>query len=207
MNRTYAQVLQLAITVIAFACASASASDWRARSAFYRNDVVKEARAELGLHAPIALFAGQIHQESLWKKSARSKYANGLTQFTPSTERWIKQAFPRSLGRGNAFNPQWAIRAMVKYDHWLYQRIKAVDSCHRWAMTLSAYNGGLGWLNRDKRLTKKYGKNPYQWWGNVEHYSRRARWAIKENRSYARNIIYKHQKLYKAWGGIRVCLQ
>lgn len=195
-----------AVLLAALNYAPAHANGWRARSAFYKPHVIREARAQWGLSAPIALFAGQIHQESLWKKSASSKYANGLTQFTPSTEKWIKRVFPRDLGRGNAFNPQWAIRAMVIYDKWLYRRIKASTNCDRWAMTLAAYNGGLGWINRDKRRAKRYGKNPLKWWRNVENHSRRAKWAFKENRGYPRKIIYQHQPKYFTWGGRKICL-
>ena len=72
-------------------------------------------------------------------------------------------------------------------------------------MTLSAYNGGLGWLQRDQRLTAQRGSNPAYWWGSVERYSRRAKWAIKENRGYPRAIIYTHQPHYLGWGGVRVC--
>ncbi len=204
----------LAVSMTAFSCAPAQASGIsyqvsdavRQRSVFYKPTVIREARAEYGLNAPIPMFAAQIHQESLWRKGARSKYANGLTQFTPSTERWIKQLYPQSLGWGNSFNPKWAIRALVKYDHWLYQRIKATDACNRWAFALAAYNGGLGWINRDKRLTAKHGKNHLKWWGHVEKYSRRARWAFKENRGYPRKIIYQHQRKYQHWGGRLVCL-
>ena len=149
--------------------------------------------------------AGQIHQESLWRKGARSRFAGGLAQFTPGTEAWIKAAYPQTLAVGNAFDPRWAIRALVTYDHHLYQRIRAANDCERWAMTLSAYNGGLGWLQRDQRLAARRGADPLRWWGNVERYSRRAKWAIAENRGYPRAIIYQHQALYRDWGGGTVC--
>ena len=72
-------------------------------------------------------------------------------------------------------------------------------------MTLSAYNGGLGWLQRDQRLAAQRGADPLRWWGNVERHSRRAKWAHAENRGYPRAIIYQHQPLYRDWGGGMVC--
>lgn len=198
------RLLSLAILAAALA-AQAQAADWQTRANAYKRELIREARAEIGLSAPVAMLAAQIHQESLWRPNARSKYANGLTQFTPETEAWIKGMFPAALGQSHAFDPRWAIRAMVMYDHWLYRRIDAVNDCERWAMVLSAYNGGLGWLNRDKRLTTQKGGDARRWWGHVEKYSRRAKWAHTENRGYPRTIIYKHQPLYRSWGGVAVC--
>jgi len=101
----------------------------------------------------------------------------------------------------DAYNPIWAIRAMLKYDGWLHTRIQATDTCNRWAFVLSAYNGGLGWVKRDKRLTEQDGKDPLLWWDNTELYSNRADWARKENRDYPRKIIYGLQPIYAQWGG------
>jgi membrane-bound lytic murein transglycosylase MltF len=72
-------------------------------------------------------------------------------------------------------------------------------------MVLSSYNGGLTWLNRDKKLTKSRGGNPQKWWNNVENFSQRADWAIIENRNYARKIIYEHQSIYGDWGKYYIC--
>lgn len=195
------------IILIAAALLSAAASaSWQSRAESYQRDLIREARIIYGINAPIAMLAGQIHQESLWHPAAQSPYANGLTQFTPDTEAWIKTVYPDVLSDSNAFDPQWAIRAMVRYDNWLYQRIRAVDDCNRWAMVLAAYNGGLGWINRDKRLATKNGADALRWWDNVERYSTRSRAAFRENRAYPAKIIYQHQRQYLLWGGVTVCL-
>lgn len=197
----------LVITVMTLACAPVLAdSGWQRRAALFKPILIRESRVQWGLNAPVPLFAGQIHQESLWIPTAKSKYANGLTQFTPATERWVKRKYPQSLGWGNSNNPRWAIRALVTYDKWLYGRIDALTDCDRFAMTLSAYNGGLGNLQKDKRLTLQRGQSPYRWWGNVENHSRRAKWAFKENRGYPRKIIYQHQPKYLTWGDRKICL-
>ena len=170
----------------------------------YKRELIRQSRIIWGLNAPIPLFASQIHQESTWNHLAKSKYAKGLTQFTDSTAEWMIEIFPQ-LKRANVYNPNWSIRAMLLYDSWLDDRIKSIDDCNQWAMILSSYNGGLTWLNRDKALAEAKGSNPNIWWNNVEKYSNRADWAIRENRNYSKSIIFKHQNLYADWGKSYIC--
>ena len=170
----------------------------------YKRDLIRHSQNIVGLNAPIALFASQIHQESYWNFRAKSKYAHGLTQFTPSTADWIVTVFP-GLKSPDVFNPMWSIRAMIRYDMWLHKRIKANNECDKWAMVLSSYNGGLGWLLKDKNSARRKGLNPYLWWDNVSTVSNRAGWAYRENRDYPYRILYKHQPKYKMWGTKYVC--
>lgn len=172
----------------------------------YRADLIRSARFVWGLDAPIPSFAAQIHQESGWRPDAQSAFAAGLTQFTPATAEWISGAYPNELGEGQPFNPKWAIRALVRYDRHLWERNVAATDCDRMAFVLAAYNGGNGWVNKDRRLTKAKGGDPLRWWGHVEKYSPRATWAYKENRDYPRKILYKWQPIYAGWGGKRLCL-
>ena len=72
-------------------------------------------------------------------------------------------------------------------------------------MILSSYNGGLGWLKKDIKLASSKGKNPELWWNNVELHSSRADWAIKENRSYPKKILFDHQSSYSTWGRSIAC--
>jgi soluble lytic murein transglycosylase-like protein len=166
----------------------------------YRSEVTREAKFQWGINAPVRTFAAQIHQESGWRADARSAYASGLTQFTPDTAKWIAGAYPRTLGEGQPLNPSWAIRALVTYDLHLYNRIKAETGCERMAMALSAYNGGLGWVQRDQKLTVANGGDPARWFGQVERFSPRSVAAFKENRDYPRKILQRWQAVYASWG-------
>jgi membrane-bound lytic murein transglycosylase MltF len=157
-----------------------------------------------GMDAPIPMFAAQIQQESAWNPNAKSPYAEGLTQFTPSTAKWIGQIYPDALGNVDVYSPSWAMRAMVIYDVHLFDRIKSDPVCDRWAMALSSYNGGLGNLRKDQRLTERMGGDKSKWWGEVEKYTNRAAWARKENRDYPRRILLEKQLQYIGWGRL-VC--
>jgi hypothetical protein len=133
----------------------------------YRDDVIRNARLEWGMSAPVADFAAQLHQESGWRPDAVSPVgAQGLAQFMPATADWISQLMP-GLNSREPFNPAWAIRALVSYDRWLWERVSAANNCERMAMTLSGYNGGLGWVQRDKRLASQKGLDSARWFGHV----------------------------------------
>ncbi len=173
----------------------------------YRRDLVRIAQFELGLDAPIATLAGQIHQESRWNEKARSPVgAQGLTQFMPATADWMVR-LRRDLAGADPFNPIWAMRAMLAYDAWHLKRIQARGPCDQWAMALAAYNGGLGWLQKDIRLASAKGADPLAWFDSVErHNSGRSTANFKENRHYSRTILLKWEPLYEREGwGTGVC--
>lgn len=173
----------------------------------YRRDLVRLAHAEWGLDAPVATFAAQIHQESGWNAEARSRVgAEGLSQFMPGTAAWISR-LRKDLAANEPMNPVWAMRSMIVYDGWLHQRVQARRPCDKWAMTLSAYNGGLGWVIRDKRQASVKGTDPLAWFNSVErHNSGRSTANFKENRDYPRKILLRWEPLYERAGwGTGVC--
>ena len=193
--------LVAALTVLAMATWS-HAGGIPARAHQYRSALIRCARFEWGLSAPVATFAAQVHQESAWNPDARSPYADGLAQFTPATADWLPEVAPQ-VGKADPFNPGWALRALTAYDLYLWQRVRAVTDCERMAKTLSAYNGGLGWLRRDERLAAAQGLDPARWWNQVAAVNAgRAPWAIKENRAYPHRILLLLEPRYEAagWG-------
>lgn len=154
-----------------------------------------------GLEQDGTVFYAQIHQESAWKPEAQSAYASGLAQFTPDTADWISRLYPADLGDNNPLDVRWAVRALVKYDKWLYDRFSfAFDEDHRWMFSLSGYNGGAGWITKDRSLAAENGKDTTRWTCNVEHHSKRASWAFKENRDYIAKILNKWVPIYRGGG-------
>lgn len=170
----------------------------------YRRDLTRIAQAEWGLDAPVATFAAQVHQESRWRFSAKSPVgAQGLGQIMPATADWLAQRFPDTLGNIEPFNPTWSLIALVSYDRWLADRIKGRDACERHAMVLSSYNGGLGWLIRDRKLASAKGADPLVWFGSIERFNAgRSVAAFRENRGYPRLILktFEAQYIAAGWG-------
>lgn len=168
----------------------------------YRDTLIRNARLVWGLNAPIADFAAQIHHESSWKPDITNAIgAQGLAQFMPATTEWLGNLIPL-LGEKTPFNPTWSIRALVHYDRWLWERVQANNGCEHMAMTLSAYNGGLGWVKRDVQLAKHQGFNILRWFGEVELVNAgRRQSAWQENRHYPHHILFILSPRYLAWGG------
>lgn len=175
-------------------------------SARYRIALAREVERHFGIAAPVARIGAQIHQESHWKTDARSAYAEGMSQFTPPTSAWLPSVCP-GVGPPDPWDGDWSIRAITCYDAWLYRRIQADTECDRWAFVFAAYNGGLGWIDRDRAEAVRHGANPGRWWGHVERFSRRARWAFEENRGYPRRILLLLEPAYvrAGWPGAVVC--
>ena len=162
----------------------------------YKRRIINESRNWWGLDGYPATFAAQIEQESACKPDAVSRVgAQGLAQFMPATAEWFSKQYMNTSP--DPLNPAWAIRALVQYDKYLWDRVKAADSCNRAAKMLSAYNGGLGWIKRDEKLATSKGLDKDLWFGNVETVnSGRSAANFKENRGYPRRIMLKIEPSY-----------
>ncbi|WP_397458193.1 transglycosylase SLT domain-containing protein [Pseudomonas asplenii] len=206
-SRIYLSLGFLALLAVVALCGSAHA-EVPSEAERYRRDLTRIAQAEWGLDAPVATFAAQIHQESRWRFDATSPVgAQGLGQVMPSTATWLAQLFPKKLGKVEPFNPSWSMQALVSYDRWLADRINARDACEQGAMVLSGYNGGQGWVIRDRKLASASGADPLTWFGSVERFNAgRSAAAFKENRQYPQIILRRWEPLYVAAGwGKGVC--
>ncbi|MGI1562022.1 transglycosylase SLT domain-containing protein, partial [Klebsiella michiganensis] len=146
--------LSLVLLCLLSGCHPALAASIPVEARQYQRELTRNARAVWGLNAPVSTFAAQIHQESQWNARARSPVgAQGLAQFMPATASWIAGIYPEQLKDHQPYNPSWSMRALVQYNRWHWQRITGTASdCDRMAFALSAYNGGLGWVQKDRKL-------------------------------------------------------
>lgn len=171
----------------------------------YRNALIREIRYTWGLNQDQSVFFAQVHQESTWKADAQSVYAAGLTQFTPDTAEWIQGLYPADLTEfcpnraGCPLDAGWALRAMVLYDKRLWDGFPHSIDDHRWAFALASYNGGLGWIQRERTEARKRKIDPEFWFGAVEAVCLRAQWACTENRQYPRRILFVWRPVYEGW--------
>lgn len=190
---------------LGFLCGLAHAADVTIPRAAqqYRATLVRAAHATWGLDAPVAVFAAQVHTESWWRNDTVSHVgAQGLAQFMPATARWLPSVAPET-GKPEPFNPGWSLRALCTYDKWLWERVAGHSDFERMAFALSAYNGGLGWVNRDRKKARTLGVDDRRWFGAVENVNAgRGKAAFRENRNYPRLILKERQYAYikAGWG-------
>lgn len=168
----------------------------------YRLQLERIAGERWGLDAPVARVAAQLQQESGWDPSARSIYAQGLAQFTPKTAQWLPEVCPQ-VGPPDPWDAGWSLRAVVCYDAWLLQRAPGATACDRWAMTLSAYNGGERMRDRERSLAA----DATRWFGHTEQQRVRSPAAWRENRGYVQRILRVLEPAYleAGWPGRAVC--
>lgn len=168
----------------------------------YRADLIREAQAVHGLHAPIPALAAQIEQESGWRPGVTAwDNGRGLAQFMDGTSDTITRLYPE-LGPPEPYNPRWAIRALVRYDDWIARRVKAADDCQRAGAKLKGYNAGLGYVQQAQRASA----TPAQWFGLTEYVpTRQTAKNFEYSRLYPRWILLKKQAKYRAWGGQYLC--
>lgn len=179
----------------------------------WRRTLRKEVNAVFGPDYPISIFAAQIHQESYWNEKARSPFAAGLGQQTPQTEKWLNNMFSelRAIG-GGALNGKWSIRALVQYDFWLKPRTdptgryapKKDKKCNCkdssrdwWARILAAYNGGLGWVQKETLKAKQlYDCDTSCYFTCTQLACERAEANCEESWSYVERILFLHRPKY-----------
>ena len=109
-----------------------------------------------GLHPDYELWLlGQLTQESRWDRNAVSPVgAVGLAQFMGGTVRLMERAYGDDLrGLGGPREPQWAIRAyfLLMTENIMTFR-GAPNRLTRWKWAAAAYNGGPGYLRRERRV-------------------------------------------------------
>ncbi|MFN3437811.1 MAG: transglycosylase SLT domain-containing protein [Acidovorax sp.] len=166
----------------------------------HRALLTRTAHAVWGLDAPVAVFAAQVHQESAWRPDAVSHVgAQGLAQFMPATTRWISSLHPELVAQ-QPYNPAWALRALVTYDLWLYDRApKRYSPYERMWVALRSYNGGLGHWQAEAASTGLVQPTLTQV-DTACGKARRAAVHCKENLGYPYRILVVLQPRYLQWG-------
>lgn len=190
--------LSLALAIVLMFPSDAAAQPVEA--AKYQRDLTRQARQVWGLNAPVATFAAQIQQESGWRRDAVPPVgASGMAQFMPATASWLCGKYSDLPPGCDAMNPAWAMRALLTYDKYLFDRMAwAGDECGRMWMALRSYNGGEGHLVKEARLAADPTDR-----GQVDakcgQASRSARHCL-ENTGYPKRIIERHQPKFASWG-------
>lgn len=207
-----ADLLALALVAWLAFTATPAGAQVPAEAARWRAELTRQAHAQWGLDAPVPALAAQVHQESGWRADAVSRVgAAGMAQFMPATARWWCEITATAAAECQPRNPRWALRALVGYDKWLFDRLGSAGAPYRdaghedqgrgarlWA-ALRSYNGGLGHWQAESRLAA----------GPLRHQidaacgrAKRAAVHCAENLGYPHRILTVLQPRYAAWGPV-----
>ena len=167
----------------------------------YRLMLTRAAHAQWGLQAPVAALAAQVHQESSWRPQAVSRVgARGLAQFMPATATWWCGREAIAPADCLPHNPAWALRAMVGYDKYLFDRVpQRFGAFDRLWLALRGYNGGEGHWRAEGATTGLVEPTRAQIDAACGQ-ARRARVHCKENLGYPARILQVLQLRYSGWG-------
>lgn len=139
----------------------------------------------------------------------RTWRADGTTRFDSLAE--MKSQNPRALqawswNDQSLYDPKLQLRALLLMDLRNWKALADVPmTSERLAMTLVAYNGGLGGLNQDRvACAGTKGCDRTKWWGHVEHTSLKQKTTLSGyglsffqiNREYPRNILFVRRVRY-----------
>lgn len=186
------------------ALAAAAHAQVPPEAARYRADLTRAAHSQWGLDAPIAALAAQVHQESGWHPQAVSQVgAAGLAQFMPATARWWCDLNGMSRDQCQPQNPTWALRALVGYDKYLFDRAPPRFSPgDRLWVALRAYNGGLGHWQAEARNAPGWATDTHTRQGVDAACGTARRHPVhcRENLGYPKMILWVHQPRYATWG-------
>lgn len=165
----------------------------------YRAALVRAAHSQWGLDAPVAALAAQVHQESAWNPNAVSRVgAAGMAQFMPATSKWWCEINGLTPAQCQPTNPTWALRSLVGYDKYLWDRVPARFNAHdRLWIALRGYNGGLGHWQAEARMAQGNTREA------VDAACGRARRHVshcRENLGYPQRILHQLQPRYLSWG-------
>ena len=200
VRKDFAKAALLVVACALLACALPVGAQVPQAAQQHRALLVRTAHAAWGLDAPVAVFAAQVHQESAWRADAVSHVgAQGSAQFMPSTTRWIAGLSP-DLAAQQPFNVAWALRALVTYDRWLYDRTPARYTPHeRMWVALRGYNGGLGHWQAEAAATGAVQPTRAQVDAACGS-AKRAPVHCRENLGYPHRILVVLQPRYLQWG-------
>ncbi len=189
----------IGVLIVAACITTPAAAQAMPRAALqYRAGLTRTAHAAWGLDAPVAVFAAQIHQESGWNPQAVSRVgALGMTQFMPDTAKWWCAKTGTKSIDCQPSNPVWAMRALVGYDRWLFERVAGSSDYDRLWAALRGYNGGLGHWQQEAKVAGSVQREA------VDLACGTARRSLKfcpENLGYPQRILEHLQPLYLGWG-------
>jgi len=167
--------------------------------------ILAEEHSKIWPESDVTIIAGQIEAESAWKEKATRLEKSGVTsyglmQVLDVTFNEMKKKNPTLLDIEpvQMLQARWGIRAGILYDKQMFKLCTFASNCpvNQWAFALASYNGGYGYILKDRKLTESMGYDKNLWFDNVEKFSNRSPQFFKINRGYPIKI-FKYAEKYR----------
>jgi membrane-bound lytic murein transglycosylase F len=111
------------------------------------------------------MLAAIAYVESKFDTAATSNVgAQGLMQMMPGTARAM------GVPEGKERDPEESVRAAVNYFAYLSRLFRRIPESERIHFVLASYNAGFGHIQDAMRLARKYGKDRFVWFENVDSF-------------------------------------
>lgn len=152
-----------------------------------------------------SLWAAQIDQESTCNQFAKSPFANGVAQITPSTGNALARKDCKDLGPYRKFDDHWqmtcGLRLEEKNERYSEKRFPELSYCEMKAMGQKIYNGGYWAVWEYEDAGSLHGAELICSNVVLSNGRKRAKWACNENYEYPVRIR-KRQPNFIALGGV-----
>lgn len=191
-------LLTAAAALLLYLSSAVSAAEFPAGSHLDRFEVIKIHR-QYGIEQSAKLMA-QEEVESGGRDDAVSPVgARGRCQFMPATAKAFEKAYPNVLTKWTRYSRDWCRRAQSLYirDELRRSWYPPENVCASYEYAFRAYNGGGGWLGRERRIAGR-DATPAQLRAVCRQAGRSAA-ACRENTRYT-DKIYKREPKYIGLG-------
>ena len=187
------------IVILSLFISSVSFADIPRRAKQYKDDI-EWAYKRCGVSPKYySWLLGQIEQESSWVRDAESKYARGLAQNTPANEEDLLRRYPELRKYQDRLDPKFQFLGQCLMMKRLMNNLTGSSYKDNMRISLRSYNGGVGYILRERNVSRESGEDPNVYENLENHCSIfRANWACDENLSYSPHIEKRRVK-YVGW--------
>ena len=188
------------LMLFAFTCVQPAFAGGPPKRAQKYEEVAKWAYTRCGVSPKYRSWLGsQIEAESAYNPQARSIYARGLAQNTPENEEDLLRRYPELRKYANKLDPRWQLLGQCLMMKRLMENLTGSEYKDDFRISARSYNGGVGWIIKERRLARKNSQDPNDYDVLVPLCSEFRGTHCKENLAYSPRIAKYRRMWFMRW--------